>query len=579
MRWRDAVSLVAHELQRRAGRSALTVAAVALAATLLTALVTIAGTAQDRVLAEVSTGGPLAGIKVAAAQPDPSQVDQDDARPGPPKALDDAALERIRTLKDVQAAYPVLAVPVVVIAPEHIRLPGAPPVTEPSTTTTPATTTTTPAATSPGAAGATTTTTPTTTPTTTTRTRPTTTTTSPAVPAAGTGPDQPYGDSLVGVPLAEAARLPLTVVVGRLPAPGSLTEVAVTPDYIDRLHLSPKQASAVLGTEVEIGFPRSFRAGGGRARWIRPVVVGEVAQDAGAGQFVGSIELAATGRDWTLAAGPQGASDFGLQVTTYTGAFVVADRLDQVSAVRNRITAVGYSTSAPEQLIASVKRYLRVIEIVLAAVGIIALVVAALGITNAMLAAVRERRREIGVMKAIGARDVDVLRVFLVEALAVGFLGGAIGCALGTGVAALVGAAVNRYLASQGVAGIRLSVRPAVLVTAVVGSSLMAMVAGIVPARRRRGSPPGRRWPGRETGLPSSPGCRRRARGRILQPRARRGAVSPGRSPPPESWALPPKACMWRLAPVRPGAWARTIRCARLGPRTCSVPCPRATRS
>ena len=55
-----------------------------------------------------------------------------------------------------------------------------------------------------------------------------------------------------------------------------------------------------------------------------------------------------------------------------------------------------------------------------ARIGTIALVIAALGIANALLAAVRERRREIGVLKAIGARDRDVLRWFLVEALLAG---------------------------------------------------------------------------------------------------------------------------------------------------------------
>jgi len=152
-----------------------------------------------------------------------------------------------------------------------------------------------------------------------------------------------------------------------------LTEVVVTPGYLDRFHLSTKQAAFVLGTRVEVGFPRGFATGAARARWIRPTVVGVAAQDAGPGQVLGSVELAAVGRDWTLAGGPRGAQRFGLQDTTYTGLFVIADRLDRVTPVRTRITAVGFATSAPENLIASVKRYLRVVDIVLAAVSVIAL--------------------------------------------------------------------------------------------------------------------------------------------------------------------------------------------------------------
>ena len=82
MTWRDAAALAWKGLLRRPGRAALTVLAVALAASLLTALLTIAGTAETRVLSELSKGGPLAGIRVAAAEADPEQVDNDNPRPG-----------------------------------------------------------------------------------------------------------------------------------------------------------------------------------------------------------------------------------------------------------------------------------------------------------------------------------------------------------------------------------------------------------------------------------------------------------------------------------------------------------------
>lgn len=82
---------------------------------------------------------------------------------------------------------------------------------------------------------------------------------------------------------------------------------------------------------------------------------------------------------------------------------MVARGIDEVSQVRAQIDRIGYATSAPENVVASVRNYLGVVDIVLTAVGVIALVVAALGIANALLAAVRERQREIGVLKAIGA--------------------------------------------------------------------------------------------------------------------------------------------------------------------------------
>lgn len=477
MSWRDTLGLVGRELRRRATRSALTVAAVALAAALLTALVTIARTAQTRVLSEVTTGGSLAGIKVVAAAPDPTQVDRDNAAPGPPKPLDDSALARIRSLANVVSVYPVVSVPVVVLAPQNVSLSGNPAGnTSAATGTATGTTTADPSAggaTSSGdasGAGATTT------------TSLPSTAGATAGPAPGVGPAQPYADSLVGVEVNEANHLPLTMLAGRLPSSGN--EVAVTPDFLDRLHIPQKDARAVLGVTVQFGFPRGFRRGLSRSMWLHPTIVGVAAQDAGNGQFIGTLQLAETGRDWILAGGTQSAISLGFQPTTYTGLFVIANRLDKVATVRNGITAVGYSTSAPEQLIASVQRYLRVVEIVLAGIGLIALVVAALGIANALFAAVRERRREIGVLKAIGARDRDVLRLFLLEALAVGALGGVIGVIAGAGVAGSVGVAVNRYLSSQGVAPIHLSVSVLVLIGAVLGSAVLAALSGLVPAAR-----------------------------------------------------------------------------------------------
>src|SRR5918911_3656030 len=102
-------------LRRRFGRSVLTVLAVALAATLLTALVTIAGTARTRVLKELAKGGPLAGIRVEAAEPDPAQIDNDNARPGPPKDLDEEARRRITGLPDVVSVVPVVASQMLVV--------------------------------------------------------------------------------------------------------------------------------------------------------------------------------------------------------------------------------------------------------------------------------------------------------------------------------------------------------------------------------------------------------------------------------------------------------------------------------
>lgn len=425
MTWRDAIALAATSVRRRLGRAALTVAAVTLAAAMLTALLTIAGTAQTRVLNELAKGGPLAGIKVAAAAPDPGQVDQDSPRTGDPKALDESTRQRIGALANVRSVLPVVSARLYV--------------TQPSTT------------------------------------------------KKGKALD-PFAETAVGIDLARPERLPITLLAGRLPAAGSLTEVAVTQGFLERMDVTSKRAKDVIGTEVEAAAGRLDRTEGDngtqiRGRWVRMEIVGVVAQEAGSGQLLVPLPQAQLARAWT-SGGVDGGSELGLSSSPYSGLLVVARGIDSVSSVRAAITAVGYSTSAPENLIASVRRYLGVVEIVLTSIGIIALVVAALGISNAMLAAVRERRREIGVMKAIGARDRDVLRVFLVEATVLGLVGGALGAVVGWLIAQTVGKVVNGYLRNEGLAAVHLSVPLIVLVAVVLGSGLLATFGGVVPARR-----------------------------------------------------------------------------------------------
>ena len=216
-------------------------------------------------------------------------------------------------------------------------------------------------------------------------------------------------------------------------------------------------------------------------RWTKATVVGVVAQEAGEGAILAPLEAVRVAQRFTNAV-PDPTGRFASPV--FAAFLVEAQTLDRVSRVVDEIDALGYGTSAPQSLITSVQRYLHVIEIVLTAIGLIALAIAALGVTSALLAAVRERRREIGVLKVIGARDRDVLEVFLIEASVQGFIGGVIGAATGWVLARIVAAAVNAYLVKQGLVGVKLVAPLPVLTGAVVGSTLLALAAGAVPAVR-----------------------------------------------------------------------------------------------
>ncbi len=114
------------------------------------------------------------------------------------------------------------------------------------------------------------------------------------------------------------------------------------------------------------------------------------------------------------------------------------------------------------------------LTLLLGGIASISLVVGGIGIMNIMLVSVRERTREIGIRKAIGARGRDILAQFLVEALTLSLLGGLIGIAVGLGVSALIGQ----------IAGWGFAFNPSTVVAAVLFSLLVGVVFGVWPARQ-----------------------------------------------------------------------------------------------
>ena len=101
---------------------------------------------------------------------------------------------------------------------------------------------------------------------------------------------------------------------------------------------------------------------------------------------------------------------------------------------QSRVRGLRVEVQTADDLIAALRKQMRLFTLLLAAVGGISLVVGGAGAMNVMLASVAERRREIGVRRAFGARRRDIRNQFLIEALALSLAGGAIGIALGVAV-------------------------------------------------------------------------------------------------------------------------------------------------
>jgi putative ABC transport system permease protein len=111
-----------------------------------------------------------------------------------------------------------------------------------------------------------------------------------------------------------------------------------------------------------------------------------------------------------------------------------------VAALQHKYTGQEFSAVTQSQILGTIGRILGLLTLVLSAIAAISLVVGGVGVSNIMLVSVRERTREIGLRKALGARQRDILAQFLIEAVLLCVVGGLIGIGLGVGGSTLISA-------------------------------------------------------------------------------------------------------------------------------------------
>jgi putative ABC transport system permease protein len=174
----------------------------------------------------------------------------------------------------------------------------------------------------------------------------------------------------------------------------------------------------------------------------------------------------------------------------YSNLVIRVEDPSMVTEITEQIKNLGYEAYSSQSYVEGINSFFVILQIIFGGVGATALLVAAIGIANTMTMAILERTREIGLMKALGATNRDVLSVFLGEAAGIGFLGGLGGVILGWSGGQIINVLAISYLAGQAAQQGGPPPSEAVLtplwlpVSSLIFATLIGLISGLYPALR-----------------------------------------------------------------------------------------------
>jgi len=142
---------------------------------------------------------------------------------------------------------------------------------------------------------------------------------------------------------------------------------------------------------------------------------------------------------------------------------------------------IDFSVLTPEELLSSFGNILNILTAFLVGIGSISVLVGGIGIANTMYTSVLERKKEIGTMKAVGAKNSDIMKVFLIESGVLGIIGGIFGLIIGLSIAKIIEYIVSVQLGSN---ILRASTSPGIFIGCLVFAFLVGVFSGFLPSRQ-----------------------------------------------------------------------------------------------
>jgi putative ABC transport system permease protein len=156
-----------------------------------------------------------------------------------------------------------------------------------------------------------------------------------------------------------------------------------------------------------------------------------------------------------------------------------------MNSIRSRIEQSGFSTESISDTVQDVNAFFNVIKIVMVVFGTIIMSISAMGMLNTLSVSLLQRTREVGILKALGAKRADVFKMFIFEAAIISFSGGILGFSLGYGAAKGANLIFNYFAQKRGEDMVSFISVPLYFVIAIIAFvAFLGFATGIMPARR-----------------------------------------------------------------------------------------------